>query len=90
MVVKFDKFNTFRQQHGDKIKATAVIQQSHIRVHVAASHASLDMRAIRAADAFGPAPGGGGRKKRTQHRRMRRTRIIRTRRHRAQNRKSRK
>lgn len=85
---KFNKFNMFREQHGDKIKATAVIQQSHIPVPVATGATYRpDMSAIAAADAFGP---NGGRKKRTQQRRMRRTRIIRTRRHRAQNRKSRK
>ena len=89
MVAKFNKFNMFREQHGDKIKATAVIQQSHLPVPVATGATYRpDMSAIAAADAFGPA--GGGRKKRTQHRRMRRTRIIRTRRHRGQSRKSRK
>ena len=87
-IAKFNKFNMFRQQHGDKIKATVVIQQSHLSVPVATGTTYRpDMSAIAAANAFGPQ---GGRKKRTQHRRMRRTRIIRTRRHRAQNRKSRK
>lgn len=90
-VAKFNKFNMFREQHGDKIKATAVIQQSHLSVPVATGTYRPDMSAIAAADAFGPPPAReGGRKKRTQHRRMRRTRIIRTRRHRGQNRKSRK
>ena len=92
MVAKFNKFNMFREQHGDKIKATAVIQQSHLSVPVATGATYRpDMSAIAAADAFGPPPAReGGRKKRTQQRRMRRTRIIRTRRHRGQNRKSRK
>lgn len=93
MVSKFNNFNMFREQHGYKIKATAVIQQSHLLVPVAIGATYRpNMSAIAAADAFGPPPaaGYGGRKKRTQHRRMRRTRIIRTRRHRAQNRKSRK
>ena len=89
-ISNFNKFNMFREQHGDKIKAIAVIQQSHRSVPVATGTAyRRDMSAIAAADAFGPSR-QGGRKKRTQHRRMRRTRIIRTRRHRAQNRKSRK
>ena len=88
MVAKFNKFNMFRQEHGDKIKATAVIQQSHLSVPVATG--TYDMSAIAAADAFGPPAREGGRKKRKQTRRMRRTRIIRTRRHRGQNRKSRK
>lgn len=86
-IAKFNKFNMFREQHGDKIKAVNVIQQSHLPVATDATYRPV-MSAIAAADAFGPR--GGGRKKRTQHRRMRRTRIIRTRRHRAQNRKSRK
>ena len=87
-ISNFNKFNMFREQHGDKIKAIAVIQQSHRSVPVATGTAyRRNMSAIAAASAFGPQ---GGRKKRTQHRRMRRTRIIRTRRHRAQNRNPRK
>lgn len=78
-IVKFNRFNMFRQQHGDKIKAVKVIQQSHLPVATGTAYRGEDMSAIAAADAFGPQ---GGRKKRTQHRRMRRTRII--------NRKSRK
>lgn len=97
---KFDKFNTFRKQHGDKIKATAVIQQHHLSA--ATSHHTLkseyrpvDMSAIAVADAFG-SPSQGGRKQRkqtrarTQHRRMR-IKMIRTRRQkRTQPHKSRK
>jgi hypothetical protein len=67
-IVKFNKFNMFRQEHGDKIKAVNVIQQSHLPV--ATGTIREDMRTIEAADAFGPNP-NGGRKKRTQHRRMR-------------------
>ena len=97
---KFNKFNTFRELHGDKIKAVNVIQQHHLTA--ATSHHTLkseyrpvDMSAIAVADAFG-SPSQGGRKQRkqtrarTQHRRMR-IKMIRTRRQkRTQPHKSRK
>jgi hypothetical protein len=67
---KFVEFNMFRQQHGDKIKATAVIQ---LPVATGTKHRE-NMSVIAAADAFGP---NGGRKKRTQYRRRMRMRTRR-------------
>jgi hypothetical protein len=72
MVAKFNRFNMFRQQHGDKIKATAVIQQSHLPV--ATGTYRPDRRVFEVADAFAP---NGGRKKRTQYRRRMRMRTRR-------------
>jgi hypothetical protein len=85
---KFNSFNMFREQHGNKIKATAVIQQSHLPATTGTAYRE-DMRTIAAADAFRPNSNGsnGGRKKRTQYRRRMR---MRTRRHRTRNRNPRK
>ena len=74
-IVKFNKFNMFRQEHGDKIKAVNVIQQSHLPVATSTAYRE-DMSAIKSADAFGPGP-NGGRKKRTQYRRRMRMRTRR-------------
>lgn len=71
---KFDKFNTFRKQHGDKIKATAVIQARLLRP----ATIGTDMSVLAAANAFGPDQ--GGRKKRKQTRVRTRQRRMRTRR----------
>jgi hypothetical protein len=76
---KFDKFNTFRKQHGDKIKATAVIQARLLRP----ATIDTDMSVLAAADAFRPTQGGRKKRKqtrvRTRQRRMR-IKMIRTRR----------
>ena len=81
-IVKFNKFNMFRQEHGDKIKAVNVIQRSHLPVATGTAYRP-NMRTIEAADAFGPPQ--GGRKKRTQYRRRMRMRTRRQKRTRNRN-----